>query len=370
MFELTNEQRACFGLEAVQPHWTRLVLKPRRYQQTTTIAYLEGCTVKKYVESGDHLYRECGVYEQVSEDYRYLLPKTAKGKPVLLSTATLEKRIRGMYLMYHSDPGRPHIPAHISLFNIDSQREYYCSMSEALLLPNIDAFRQWVEQWYAESTPDDLVDVARFAAQPRIHVNFQEGDVFRFKLDRRLYGYGRILLNYDLMRKRKEPFWDSLMGKPLVCSAYRIATERKDVTTAELEQLGSLPSEYMMDNHLFYGGYEIIGHIPVTEQEDYPIRYGYSTNARCKDLLLQCGRVHRKIENGTALYEHYQNCGIGYQMHIRLPVLRQCIQAQSNDPHWAQDNAWANYDLRNPKLRPQLEEICRQFDLSPEQLLK
>ena len=37
--------------------------------------------------------------------------------------------------------------------------------------------------------------------------------MFRFPIDRRLYGYGRVLLNYDAMRKGNIPFWDVFMGK-------------------------------------------------------------------------------------------------------------------------------------------------------------
>jgi len=74
------------------------------------------------------------------------------------------------------------------------------------------------------TTQEDLLNIAAFSAQPRQYVKFCEGDVFRFKINRRLYGYGRILLDYTLMRKKKESFWDVLAGKPLVCSVYHIAT--------------------------------------------------------------------------------------------------------------------------------------------------
>lgn len=38
-------------------------------------------------------------------------------------------------------------------------------------------------------------------------------------------------------------------------------------------KLPCLPSGHISDNRLFYGDYEIIGHIPIGEKEDYPIMY-------------------------------------------------------------------------------------------------
>ncbi len=54
------------------------------------------------------------------------------------------------------------------------------------------------------------------------------------------------------MRKRKEPFWDILMTKPLVCNVYHIAAERTDISVDELKNLKTLPSTIISDNHLFY----------------------------------------------------------------------------------------------------------------------
>lgn len=368
MFELTNEQRKCFGLLPVDSNWTRIEPKPGPYDQHATISYLDGKVLRKFIETGNNIYSEYEICEQLSDDLQYLLPKTKKGKPVLLSAATLKKRAGlGMCLSYvrHSNGC-----SYIDIFNHISQKCYYSNDYEPICSYGMNDFQQWVENWCNETTQDNLTDIAQFSAQPRQHIKFQEGDVFRFKINRRLYGYGRILLDYALMRKKKEPFWDVLMGKPTVCSVYHIVTERKDVTLDELQALDSLPSVHMMDNRLFYGDFEIIGNIPVGEHEDFPIMYGGSISALYRGVLLQCGKLYRKIDGGTALYNNFMNHGIGFNLDFQLSVLLECIEQGTNDPHWAQNNRRVNRDLRNPKFRTELKQVCKQFDIDPSDLIK
>jgi len=368
MFELTNEQRKCFGLGMVEESWTRMELKPSPYDQHTTITYLDGRMLRKFIETGDDRYIEYEVCEQLSEDGKYLLPKTAKGKLVLLSAAAVQKRTGlGMCLSYFR-----HRQGHssIALYSHTSQKNYYTSEYEEMAgIHGMEDFRQWVEAWCRETSQEDLADIAAFAVQQRQHIRFREGDVFRFRINRRLYGYGRILLDYARMRKKKEPFWDILMGKPLVCSVYHIATERKEVSVEELKHLKSLPSVLMMDNRLFYGDFEIIGNLPVMDEEDYPIMYGDSISAGERSVILQCGKIYRRMDGAQALFRDFTNNSIGFGPGFSLPVLRQCIEAGSNAPYWEQDNWKVNRDLRNPKFRRELEAVCRQFDLLPSQLI-
>lgn len=370
MFELTNEQRKCFGLRPVEAHWVRLEPKPSPYDQHTTVAYLDGRVIRKYIATGAQRYCEYELCQPLSEDGKYLLPKTEKGKPVLFTAASLEKRTGiGMCLFYMRD--RHTGNGDIDVYSHDTQKCYYSNNYELTQSKGIEDFGQWVEKWCAETTAEDLADVAAFAAESRRHVKFREGDVFRFKLNRRLYGYGRILLDYALMRKKKEPFWDILMGKPLACSVYHIVTERDDVTVEELSSLPSLPSVHMMDNKLFYGEYEIIGNIPIGEHEDYPIMYGNSSSARYRAVHLQCGRLFRTIPEKEAFYGDFKMGGIGFAVYANIAVLQQCIQEGSNAPYWEkQVYSPVNNDLRNPRYRRELGHVCKQFGLSPSQLVK
>ena len=368
MHELTNTQRNCFALLPVDPNWERIALKPSPYDRHTTVAYLDGTLLRKVILIGEDLYCEYEVFEELSADRKYLLPKTPKGKPVLLSAATLTKRtMLGMSLSWSRNNGH----TYIDLYNRSSQKGYYSYDYEDTRSCAENEFDVWVARWCAETSDDDRIELARFAAEPRQHVRFREGDIFRFRINRRLYGYGRILLDYALMRKQKIPFWDILMGKPLACSVYHIVTERTDVTVEELRGLRSLPSVHIMDNKLFYGEFEIIGNIPIGDYEDYPIMYGNSNDARYRAVLLQWGRLYRRDDNGTALFRSISHHGISFHLRFKLDVLLSCIAAGSNEPYWIQtDRQLFSQDLRNPKYRAELEQVCRQFELDPSALIR
>ena len=101
MYELTNDQRKCFGLMPVRDHWERIIAKPGLYDTFETYLYLDGDTVVKCVLSGDLMYSEYELSEKVSSDRKYLLPETEKGKPTLLSSSSIRKRNGiGMHLYY------------------------------------------------------------------------------------------------------------------------------------------------------------------------------------------------------------------------------------------------------------------------------
>lgn len=357
MFELTNEQRSCFGLVKVNKSWNRIEIKASPYDTFKTYAYCEDHIIRKCLTIGENEYREYELCETISDDGKYLLPKTSKGKPVLLSSSNLLKRTAlGMCLSYNH--------GYISIYNHSTQCTYYSTTYEDNEVENINEFKEWVNNWCDETRERDIVDIENFVKKSRRHIKFNEGDVFRFKIDRRLYGYGRIILDYDKMRKRKEPFWDIFMSKPLVCSVYHIATERNDVTVDELKNLKSLPSTIIADNHLFYGEYEIIGNLPITENEDYPIMYGKSIHIRDNAICFQYGKTFRKIENGKLLYDGFIKNGVSFHMNIKKCVLFNCIQENSNTPYWKNYYKYnIDHDLRNPIFHKERKKIGKQMGI-------
>jgi hypothetical protein len=357
MFELTNDQRKCFALVPVRDQWERIEAKPSPYDQFETYLYLEGDTIVKCILSGDSQYCEYELSEKVSLDRKYLLPKTAKGKPTLLSSSTILKRNGiGMRLNYNDKS--------IHLYNEKTECSYFFNSYFHDDVCDLDGFSRWFENCCKETTDSDIADIIRFSQQERRHIRYQEGDVFRFKIGRRLYGYGRILLDYDKMRKKKEPFWDILMSKPLVCSVYHIVTDRDDVSFDELQHLGSLPSTIIADNSLFYGEYKIIGNLPVTENEDYPVMYGNSIHMGEKAVCYQCGKNFRKIDNGTAICGGFVNNGVSFNLNFTLDILQQCVVEGSNNPYWSHYYPhWVDRDLRNPKHAEKLQAVKEQFGL-------
>lgn len=355
MFELTNEQRKCFALLPVNEKWERIEAKQSSHDTDKTYLYLDGDTIVKCVIIGDSRYSEYELCENVSSDRKYILPKTNKGKPTLLSSSSVQKRSAvGMRLSFYNK--------YINLYNSKTECSYYFNSYLNDNICDMDSFSKWVNDWCNETTDADIEDINEFSKRERRHIRFKDGDVFRFKIGRRLYGYGRVILDYDKMRRQKEPFWDILMIKPVVCSVYHIVSKSKNVSVDELKQLSSLPSTIISDNSLYYGEFEIIGNIPIGETEDYPIMYGNSIDMRERAICYQCGKTYIKIENATTIYQGFINNGVSFDLNIKLDILLKCIDEKSNDTYWS--NYYKHYvdrDLRNPKNADTLELIKEQL---------
>ena len=111
MFELNNEQRACFGLDPVQKSWERVEFAGDKFRPASVL-YFEGDVIKKHVVSTDEHYWENG-YDEATKGRKILLPKTAKGKEAKLTPANFEKQTpRGVYL--HADRYCLHIASYAS----------------------------------------------------------------------------------------------------------------------------------------------------------------------------------------------------------------------------------------------------------------
>lgn len=354
---LTNAQRECFALKPFCDHWECILAKPSPSDHHKTYLCFDGDQIVKCIMVSDTQYYEYELSERTSPDRKYLLPKTQRGKPVLLSASTIDKRKgTGMRLNYSE--------RNVNLYNENTECSYYYNTYHQESFCDIESFLAWAETWRMETTEEDKADIIRFSQAERKHVKYQEGDVFRFKIDRRHYGYGRVLLDYSKMRKKKEPFWDILMSKPVVCSVYHVFTQRKDLSIEELKLCKSLPSCIVADNGLFYGEYEIIGNLPITEQEDYPIMYGNSIAMGEKAVCYQCGKVFRKFENRSAPSNAFINNGVSFSLNFNVDVLQRCIIEDSNVPYWEMYYQWTTErDLRNPKHTEKLKLIRKKMGL-------
>lgn len=372
MFELTNEQRKCFGMEQVSESWTKVKLAPSKYDHYCTYAYLDGRSIKKVILvnecEGREQYREYSVEQTLSEDLTMILPKTAKGKAQKFSSANLVKKTPiGMSICYYHGS--------VSVTNLTSEKCYYNTYFDGIKVNTMENFKEWLDNWCSMTGELELADVNAFAAEKKAHQKFKEGDFFRFKLNRKYYGYGRLILDFAKMRKDSVPFWDIFMGKPLCVAVYHIVTEDADLTPEDIVGTKMLPSQMMMDNALFYGEYKVIGNMPLDDTEkNYTIHYGSGINALSRDTVhYQCGRqfITRKTEDvGKAIGETgdplsgYRNGDIGWTLYIDLPTLKKCIEQDSNEPYW--NGRWSailKEDLRNPINANVLLEIKKQMGI-------
>lgn len=371
--ELTNEQRKYFGLELIEPGWERVEIPDNCVKPELStgkdILFFDGDILRKviwYHNKGSFLEN---AYHLKTQDNRTMIaPITAKGKAKRLNGVNIQRCTP--YGMYFEFSGGNDAWGGVHLANYTTQQTYYSSGFAGEPFMDVSGLQRFTDKWIADTSDADLAQIQSFAGAKRRRCKYREGDFFRFRYDRRNYGYGRILLDVRQYTKNGGKFWDILMGKPLCVSVYHIITQDPNVSIGDLQKLDSCPSEYMMDNRFFYGEYEIIGNAPLPENQDaidYPIMYGRSIDARDRDKICYCrGRDYREIplEGNALLQKDFKNNGVSFGFHINKTIVGDCIQACSNEPFWAgKPSVSHTYDLRNPAYKKELEYVRRQMNV-------
>ena len=295
-----------------------------------------------------------------------IAPITAKGKPKRLNGVNIQRCTP--YGMYVEFTGGREQRGGVRLANYTTQQTYYSSGFAGVPFMDESGFQAFLDQWIADTSADDLAGIQAFANAKRRRCKYREGDFFRFRYDRRNYGYGRILLDVQQFIKNGGEFWNILAGKALCVSIYHIVTKDPDADVADLQKLNSCPSEYMMDNRFYYGEYEVIGNQPLPEaydETDYPVMYGRSISGLDRGTICYCrGKEYREIPlEGNRLPEkNFRNNGVGYGPHLNKTLVEDCIRAGSNEPFWAaMPKVSYAYDLRNPAFKEELRYVRRQM---------
>lgn len=157
------------------------------------------------------------------------------------------------------------------------------------------------------------------------------------------------------------------MGKPYLVKIYEIISDTPDIDLCKLRELPSFPSEYIMDNVLFYGEYEVIGHLPLEDDEiGFPISYGRSISALNNDTVyLQYGKIYRECsifdydkhinvqsEDGNIHYNFFRYEHIGFYLYRSICKLKG-------------DKFKEPVDLRRTEYIETKNEIFKQFGLDP-----
>lgn len=355
-FELNNIQRKNLGLFQIESKWECVQISKDKY------IYFDGDRIKKLidVDEDNNYYFEVNINQKTIENRTYLEPNS-KGKVFKLTYSNLKNRANsGMYFLYNSK--------HIVLGNIRTQRTYYNSrMAGVKKLENYDELDKWLEDWIDSTTEKDLYEINIFKDEERNIYKFKEGDFFRFNVDRGLYGYGRIILNYFKLRKEKKPHW-RLMGKPLIAKVYHILTNNENVSIDEIKKLKSFPSDYIFDNSFVYGDFNIIGNLPLEEDElDYPISYGISDNMQDRNkIYFQYGETFKSIPfNNDNCFGDFKKNEVGWNLAIDRNILEECIKEGSNLPYWIKysKSYQLHKDLRHPYNIKIKEKVFEQMEI-------
>ena len=365
IFELTNEQRKYLGLIPVEEHWELVKFDNGIYY------YFEDDTIKKEIKVSKNYYHEAELNEKTAENRTMILPKTKRGKIKKFNyTATESFSPFGTYFTFSTDG--------VIIANYTTQRTYYSEIFSEKEKISLDNLKKWLDKWMKETTEEDLEEIEEFKNAKRKHCKFNEGDFFAFKISRREWCFGRILMDVSKLRKdenfkkNKNYGLANLMGKPLIIKVYHKISDNKNIDLKELSKCLALPSQAIMDNIFYYGEAIILGNLPLKpEENDMFISVSESISGIDKNIAyLQYGLIYREIPLSD--YEKLiKDLKIGPQTLRREGIgfvidtykLKECIEAKSNSPFWEKYKKRNVPDLKNPDYIELKRKIFKAFGL-------
>ena len=365
IFELTNEQRKYLGLIPVEEHWELVKFDNGIYY------YFEDDTIKKEIKVSKNYYHEAELNEKTAENRTMILPKTKRGKIKKFNyTATESFSPFGTYFTFSTDG--------VIIANYTTQRTYYSEIFSEKEKISLDNLKKWLDKWMKETTEEDLEEIEEFKNAKRKHCKFNEGDFFAFKISRREWCFGRILMDVSKLRKdenfkkNKNYGLAHLMGKPLIIKVYHKISDNKNIDLKELSKCLALPSQAIMDNIFYYGEAIILGNLPLKpEENDMFISVSESISGIDKNIAyLQYGLIYREIPLSD--YEKLiKELKIGAQTLRREGIgfvidtykLKECIEAKSNSPFWEKYKKHNVPDLKNPDHIELKRKIFKAFGL-------
>ena len=365
IFELTNEQRKYLGLIPVEEHWELVKFDNGIYY------YFEDDIIRKEIKVSKNYYHEAELNEKTAENRTMILPKTKRGKIKKFNyTATQSFSPFGTYFTFSTDG--------VIIANYTTQRTYYPEIFSEKEKISLDNLKKWLDKWMKETTEEDLEEIEEFKNAKRKHCKFNEGDFFAFKISRREWCFGRILLDVSKLKKdenfkkNKNYGLTNLMGKPLIIKVYHKISDNKNIDLKELSKCLALPSQAIMDNIFYYGEAIILGNLPLKpEENDMFISVSESISGIDKNIAyLQYGLIYREIPLSD--YEKLiKELKIGAQTLRREGIgfvidtykLKECIEAKSNSPFWEKYKKRNVPDLKNPDHIELKRKIFKAFGL-------
>ena len=365
IFELNNEQRKYLGLIPVEEHWELVKFDNGIYY------YFEDDIIRKEITVKENYYHESELNVKTSENRTMILPKTKRGKIKKFNyTATQSFSPFGTYFTFSTDG--------VIIANYTTQRTYYSETFTEKEKISLDDLKKWLDKWMKETTEEDLEEIEEFKNAKRKHCKFNEGDFFAFKISRREWCFGRILMDVSKLRKdenfekNKNYGLAHLMGKPLIIKVYHKISDNKNIDLKELSECLALPSQPIMDNIFYYGEAVILGNLPLKpEENDMFISVSESISGIDKNIAyLQYGLIYREIPLSD--YEKLiKELKIGAQTLRREGIgfvidtykLKECIEAKSNSPFWKKYKKHNIPDLKNPDHIELKRKIFKAFGL-------
>jgi len=245
-----------------------------------------------------------------------------------------------------------------------------------------------VQDFLPRVKSDVAAQLRTFRDARRRHVTFAPGDFFSFRIGLREYAYGRVLVDIDQLKRRgaisKTHGLAYIMTKPVLVTLYGFVAASRAVQLNRLQDAAILPSDYIMDNVLYYGEYEVFEHAPIRVEElDLPMSYGKTLAAGSDNVYFQWGLIHKEIParrfnkylsadnellpkgNPSRLVNNpYSYHGVGFRTRYTGHDIREIAAGKPHDfdKHGGYKG---RFDLRNPRNAHIRAEIMDAFGLKP-----
>jgi len=379
-FELSNREREYLGLEEIKSNWEKVILKGDTYREPS-ILYFEDNIIKRHIISTSNQYIETQ-YNEITKNREILVPKTAKGKEQKLTASVLSTKTPiGVYVSLN-------VFGDFWIGNHSTKTTFFSSYWEDRKKRKENKLSYWIENFINNSDENHLREISKFKNANKQNVKYKSGDFFAYKVDRTNYSFGRVLLDITELRKNnileKSHGLTLLMGTPVLVKLYPYISTKKNLDIKILENLTALPSDFMMDNHLHYGEYEIIGNKKLEDSEfEFPISYGRSISYGSANVFLQWGFIHKELpltkfnkyisgeniflpEDSASRFMSnpygYYSCGFRthyYKTDIIETIKNNNVFDFNRDPYYKTE-----FDLRNPKNDTLKNEIMTEFGLN------
>ena len=245
---------------------------------------------------------------------------------------------------------------------------------------SLDDLNNWIDE-ISNSVTDELKkEISEFKTLKRKRVKYKPGDIFSFRIDSSIYGFGQILLDINKIRNQFKVFNNasigSVFGASVLARIFCHTSNKKKPNKESLSSSIPLPSIILRDNQIHYGEYELVEYMELRESDfEFPISFGLDNNVADPNHYLHYGFITKtrsknetpkefiKKEGVKSLNSPYRNNG---SMGIVPFTLSELRQTQENGLDWFWQNIkYYSYehDLRNPNNKQIKADMFRHFGL-------
>ncbi|WMT39021.1 immunity 26/phosphotriesterase HocA family protein [Paenibacillus sp. D2_2] len=272
---LTNTLRPFFGLLPLEEAWDILEIREGYF------VCMDGDIIRKRISVSEQAYQEDDVHI-LTRNREVILPLTARGKEKKMNYTHISA-IKADGILFSAGI---HARQEQSGYILARNPRTYISLPLPCVkhLTSKMEIIKWLEEYPSHLPADYDLKLDKFKNMKSLRYKSVPGDIFRVEID--LFTDGYVLVVGDLRQMQKDglftkdSLWNNVMTMPLFIRTYLFKTADRSPT---LDEITSTPlSErtwIVMDDHFMRGGYEKVGHKPLTEADiQLPIGYGRTIN--------------------------------------------------------------------------------------------